>query len=202
VTTARVRELIALTDQRISWEVQHFHRRQARLLSLRAARWGSLDAQAERTRLAAKAYDDAKSVDLAELGRASDARYPDVYVRSRLRAAAERRRVDAAERFLGAKSCLAVERQRVEAVDLSLHALGEIARMRVERARSYGSRRIHAYWGSLVRSHPDGAHVNDRCVPCCPALPTWATPDSKSLIEVGHDPDNGLDSAPPAVEGH
>ncbi|AHH97319.1 hypothetical protein KALB_3955 [Kutzneria albida DSM 43870] len=170
VTTPRVAELVSLTEQRMSWEVARHHREQAWMQRLRSKHLAPLDAQIERTELAAQALADLeKDQDLTRWARGADVLHSECYVRRRRLAELERCRVAAVEHYTKEKERLGELLQRVAAVESGMTILDDVTRSRVQQACAHGTRRIFNYWASFVRSHPQGGEVNERFVPAVPS---------------------------------
>jgi hypothetical protein len=100
--------------------------------------------------------------------------HPESLVRTR-RAADHERNRDALEAAYDSARRAASDARRAEAeIKKLVEARREAARIRAMQLHEHAWRRVAVYWRQLVRSHPDGAALNERLKPVGPDLPAWA----------------------------
>lgn len=173
VETAWTRVLCNLTEERIS----------AELLAYRSARAALVDLGKALAAVAAVLHQVSirTEADLAEadkgpdysVRRLADARHPEHIAENRRRAenVAQRRKAERRQEEVVGQLTQAV--QAVAAFDHALRQEGEVVKVRVGRLRAHGARRVAHYWQQVVRKHPKGAELNERCAPQEPELRDW-----------------------------
>jgi hypothetical protein len=171
--------LCSLTEERMAAEV----------LAYRAARAELVDLGKSLVAVAAVLYQVSirTEADLAEadkgpdfsVRRRADVRHPEHVAENRRRAenVAQRRKAEQRQQEAGGSLAQAV--QAVAAFDHALRQEGEVVKVRVGRLRAHGSRRVAHYWQQVVRKHPKGPELNERCVPQEPEPREWFGADER-----------------------
>lgn len=116
--------------------------------------------------------------------RLAEAHHPESLIRARRTADHERSRDAVEAEYESAQHAASNARSAVAEIAKLIEARQTAAQIRARQCHEHAWRRVAVYWRQLVRSHPDGAVLNEQLKPVGPDLPDWAQePDPTPVQE-------------------